>query len=112
VSTRPKKVDTHCFPIPTSRQSAHQTAIKSQLSSHDDFQLVISIILRTQVMCGESRTRVIVNGEGTEFTNPARSMVSSEGFLVDADDWSGMVWNGGRCWLRLDGMTQRDAARP
>ena len=96
--TRLKKLDTHCFPIPTSRQSAHQAAIRSQLSSHDDFQLVISMIRRTRVMCGESRTRVIVKGEGTEFTNPARSMVSeSEGFLVDVDGLSGIILDGGGC---------------
>ena len=58
-------------------------------------------------MCGESLTRVIVNGEGTEFTNPARSMVSwSEGFLVDVDGWSGILRGGSRFWKV--GMTQRD----
>ena len=94
MSTRPTKPDTYCFPIPTSRQSAHQAANNNQLSSHDDFQLVISMIRRIHVMCGESRTRVIVSGEGTELTNPARSMVSwFEGLFVDADGWSGIVWD-------------------
>jgi len=104
VSRRPKKLGTHCFPIPTSRQSAHQAAIRSQLSSHEDFQLVISIIRRIQLMCEERRTRVIVSGDGTELTNPARSMVSlSEGFLVDVDGCSGIVWDDGRRRPRLDG---------
>jgi hypothetical protein len=86
--TRPEKIlNTHCFPIPTSRQSVHQAATISQLSSHDDFQLMISILRLTQVMCGERRTRVIVRGDGTEFTNPARSIGSgSESFLADVDD--------------------------
>ena len=62
------------------------------------------MIRRIHDMCGESRMRVIVSGEGTELTNPARSMVSwFEGLLVDADGWSGIVWNSGRCWLRLEG---------
>lgn len=83
---------TYCFPIPTSRQSAHQAAIKSQLSSHDDFQLIISMVRLTHVIWGERRTRVVVRGDGTDFTNPARSTdSSSEGFMVDADDWSGIV---------------------
>ena len=56
------------------------------------------MIRRTRVMCGESRTRVTVKGEGTEFTNPARSMVSeSEGFLVDVDGLSGIILDGGGC---------------
>ena len=48
-------------------------------------------------MYGDRRTRVIVNGDGTEFTKPARSMVSgSDAFFVEVDDWSGIVWDRGR----------------
>ena len=63
---------------------------------------MISMARRIHAMWGESRTRVIVSGVGTELTKPARSMVSwSEGLFVDAGDWSGIVWGRGRCWLHL-----------
>ena len=58
-------------------------------------------------MWGESRTRVIVSGVGTELTKPARSMVPwSEGFFVDAGDRSGIVGDPGGCWLRLKGRNE------
>ena len=59
---------------------------------------------RTQAICGESRTRVVVRGGGTDLTKPARSMGScSSSFFVDADDWSDIVRGEDMRWLRLDG---------
>jgi hypothetical protein len=74
---------TYLSPDSASRHAAHHAASASQLSTHDDLQLIISAALRILDMCGASSTSTVVSGTGTTLRKLTSTGTGSVG------DWPG-----------------------